>query len=217
MVRRGTTGAEAARVIAEYRLSALVVADDEGVPIAVVPGSQVLSLVLPQYVRDEPNLSHAYDERGADELCRVLNEATIGELLEAKRLTGLKPPSVLPEDTLIEAASAMDCGHTPVILVIDRGGSFFGVITLSRLLAAIATAAGQDSPLVRRRLERDVLHRDDHSLTGTAPGWSRGAGASYRYRVAWCAGKSGRRSCSRRRKPPDALLLAEPAAVPPMT
>ena len=64
MVRRGTTGAEAARVIAEYRLSGLVVADDDGVPIAVVPGSQVLSLVLPQYVRDEPNLSHAYDERG---------------------------------------------------------------------------------------------------------------------------------------------------------
>ena len=88
MVRRGTTGAEAARVIAEYRLSGLVVADDEGVPIAVVPGSQVLSLVLPQYVRDEPNLSHAYDERGADELCRVLNEATIGELLEAKRADG---------------------------------------------------------------------------------------------------------------------------------
>ena len=161
MVRRGTTGAEAARVIAEYRLSGLVVADDQGVPIAVIPGSQVLSLVLPQYVRDEPNLSHAYDEQGADELCRVLNEATIDELLEAKRLTGLKPPSVLPDDTLIEAASAMDSGHTPVILVVDRGGTFFGVITLSRLLAAIATAAGQDSPLVRRRLERDVLHRED--------------------------------------------------------
>ena len=55
----------------------------------------------------------------------------------------------------------MDAGHTPVILVIDRDGTFFGVITLSRVLAAIATAAGQDSPLVRRRLERDVLHRDD--------------------------------------------------------
>ena len=57
----------------------------------------------------------------------------------------------------------MDSGHTPLILVMDRGGAFFGVITLSRLLAAIATAAGQDSPLVRRRLERDVLHRDDNS------------------------------------------------------
>ena len=71
MVRRGTTGAEAARVIAEYRLSGLVVADDEGVPIAVVPGSQVLSLVLPQYVRDEPNLVSRLRRAGADELCRV--------------------------------------------------------------------------------------------------------------------------------------------------
>ena len=56
MVRRETTGAEAARVIAEYRLSGLVVADAEGVPIAVVPGSQILGLVLPQYVRMNPTL-----------------------------------------------------------------------------------------------------------------------------------------------------------------
>jgi CBS domain-containing protein len=158
MVQRSTTGAEAARVIAEYRLSGLVVAGDDGVPIAVVPGSQILSLVLPQYVRDEPNLAHAYDEAGADELCGALNRATIGELLEAKRLTATKPPSVLPDDTLIEIASEMDSARTPVILVIDRDGSFHGVITMSRVLAAIATAAGQDSPLVRRRLERDVLH-----------------------------------------------------------
>jgi CBS domain-containing protein len=156
-----TTGAEAARVIAEYRLSGLVVADEDGVPIAVIPGSQLLTLVLPQYVRDEPNLSHAYDERGADELCRLLNEATIGQLLEAKRLTALKPPSVLPEDTLIEVASVMDSGHTPLILVTDRQGGYQGVITLSRVLAAVATAAGQDSPMVQRRLAHDVLHGND--------------------------------------------------------
>jgi CBS domain-containing protein len=159
LVERSTTGAEAARVIAEYRLSGLVVAGADGVPIAVVPGSQLLSLVLPQYVRDDPNLAHAYDETGADELCAVLNRATIGELLEAKKLSAVKPPSVLPEDTLIEIASVMDAQHTPVALVVDRDGAFHGVITLSRVLAAIATAAGQDSPLVRKRLERDVLHQ----------------------------------------------------------
>ena len=150
-------------MIAEYRLSGLVVADDRGVPIAVIPGSQLLTLVLPQYVRDDPNLSHAYDEQGADELCRVLNEATIGQLLEAKRLTATKPPAVQPQDTLIEIASAMDRGHTPLILVTDREGGYHGVITLSRVLAAIATAAGQDSPLVQRRLTQDVLHRDEDS------------------------------------------------------
>ena len=159
-VRRETTGAEAARVIAEYRLSGLVVADADGVPIAVVPGSQILGLVLPQYVRDEPNLAHAYDEAGADELCGVLNHATIGELIDAKRLTAHKPPSVLPEDTLIEVASVMDDGHLPLVLVTDRDGGYHGAITMSRVLAAIAAAAGQDSDLVRRRLERDVLPPD---------------------------------------------------------
>jgi CBS domain-containing protein len=158
-VARATTGAEAARVVAEYRLSGLVVADDEGVPIAVIPGSQLLTLVLPQYLRDEPNLSHAYDERGAEELCRTLNEATIGELMEAKRLTAKKLPSVLPEDTLIEIASVMDSGHTPLIVVTDKDGSYHGAITLSRILAAVAQAAGQDSTLVQRRLKRDVLDR----------------------------------------------------------
>jgi CBS domain-containing protein len=161
MVRRETTGAEAARVIAEYRLSGLVVADDDGVPIAVVPGSQILGLVLPQYVRDDPNLAHAYDEAGSDELCGVLNRATIGELIDAKKLTAHKPPSVLPDDTLIEVASVMDGGHLPLVLVTDRDGRYHGAITMSRVLAAIATAAGQDSDLVRRRLERDVLPPHD--------------------------------------------------------
>ena len=92
-----------------------------------------------------------------DLLFRDLSERSIGELLDAKRLTAAKPPSVLPEDTVIEVASAMDAAHSPVILVIGRDDRFHGVITMSRLLAAIATAAGQESPLVRRRLERDVL------------------------------------------------------------
>jgi len=82
-------------------------------------------------------------------------------LLEAKRLTATQPPSVLPEDTLIEIASVMDSGHTPLILVTDRKGDYHGVITLSRVLAAVATAAGQDSPLVQRRLTHDVLQRRD--------------------------------------------------------
>ena len=112
-VQRATTGAEAARVVAEYRLSGLVVAGEDGVPIAVIPGSQLLGLVLPQYVRDEPNLSHAYDERGADELCSALNRATIGELLEAKRLTATKPPSVLSRGHLDRDRQRHGCRAHP--------------------------------------------------------------------------------------------------------
>lgn len=154
---RETTGAEAARVVAEYRLSGLVVADEAGVPIAVVPGSQILGLVLPTYVRQDPTLAHAYREKDADELCAALNTATIGELLDAKRLTASRPPAVADDDTLIEIASVMDHGHLPLVLVRDAGEQYLGVVTMSRVLAAIATAAGQDSALVQARLTHDVL------------------------------------------------------------
>jgi len=159
-VRRATSGAEAARVIAEYRFPGLVVAGDDDVPIAVIPGSQLLALVLPSFVREEPNLAHAYDEAGADELCLALNQATIGELLDAKRLTATRPPSVLPEDTLIEIAAVMVHEHHPLILVIDRNGDYHGTVMMSRVLAAIAAAAGQDSALMRRRLETDLAQGD---------------------------------------------------------
>lgn len=146
-------------MIAEYRLSGLVVADEAGVPIAVVPGSQILQLVLPQYIREDPNLAHVIDERGATELCGKLNRATLGELLDAERIKANVVPSVLPEDTLIEIAAAMASQHHPLIIVRDAQGGYHGAITLSRALAAIASAAGQDSPLVRHRLNRDLVDR----------------------------------------------------------
>ncbi|GAA1750255.1 CBS domain-containing protein [Nostocoides vanveenii] len=179
IVHRETTGAEAARVVAEFRLTGLVVADDQDAPIAVIPGTQLLSVVLPQYVRDDPKLAHAFDERAADDLCRKLNTVTIGELLDAKRLKAAQVPSVLPEDTLIEIATVMDQGHYPVVLVRERDQSYRGVVTMSRVLAAIATAAGQDSDLVRRRLQRDIIERGRSGvLTQPDPPEPAAAGAS---------------------------------------
>ena len=165
-VTRATTGAEAARVVAEYRLSGVVVADESGEPIAVIPGSQLFGLVLPRYVRDDRKLVHAYDEKSADDICRRLNESTIGDLIDDEKLTATKPPSVLPEDTLLEIASAMDEAHSPVILVKDRDGTYHGVLTMSRVLTAIATAAGQDSDLIRRRLEKDIILRGTPDQAG---------------------------------------------------
>ena len=64
-VTRSTTALRAAQVIAEHQLAGLIVADEAGMPVAVVPGSQVLKLVVPRYVREGPSLAHVYDERGA--------------------------------------------------------------------------------------------------------------------------------------------------------
>ncbi len=156
-VSRDTLGSEAARIIAEYRLPGLVVADDDGVPIAVVPGSQLLAVILPQYVRDDPHLAHVFAEADADGLCAKLNNTTIGELLDSEKLVARELPSVLPNDTVIEVAAIMVADHMPLIVVRDEDGTYYGAVMLSRALAAIATRAGQDSELMRRRLERDLL------------------------------------------------------------
>lgn len=158
-VTRATTGAEAARVVAEYRLRALVVVGPDGTPDAVIPGSQLLGLVLPTYVRDDPTLAHAFDEQSADELCGRLATTTIGALLDARSLELRTLPAVLPDDTLIEIASVMVQSRFPMVVVRDVDGAYHGVVVMSRVLAAVATLAGEDSTLVRRRLTRDIADR----------------------------------------------------------
>jgi len=140
-VTRATTALEAARVIAEHRLAGLIVADDDGVPVAVVPGTQVLKLVVPRYVREDPSLAHVYDEAGADELCAALEGKFVANLLDSDEIASRKLPSVLPEDTLVEIATVMIDSHSPVVVVRDRDGTYSGAITFARAMAAIATIA----------------------------------------------------------------------------
>lgn len=179
-VHKETTGAEAARIVAEFRLNGLVVADDSGVPIAVIPGSQLLSVVLPQYVRDDPHLAHAYDEQAADDLCAKLTTVTLGDLIDANRLTPAQLPQVEPDATVVEIVSAMSELHYPLIVVADQA-RFHGVVTMSRVLAAIAQAAGQDSDLIRRRLDKDIIDRGRSGYLSEAGGdTARGAGEDAR-------------------------------------
>ncbi len=154
-----TTGTEAARMVAEYRLNALVVVDADGLPVGVIPGSQILGLIVPGYVRDDPALAHAIDERAADELCHRLGAATIGGLVDARRGRPFAVPTVAPEDTLVELASVMVEAGVPLVLVRDEDGTFHGAVTMSRLLAAVAVLAGEQSALLERRLTRDIADR----------------------------------------------------------
>lgn len=140
-VTRATTALDAARVIAEHQLAGLIVADEAGVPVAVVPGTQVLKLVVPRYVREDPSLAHVYDEAGADELCGALYGKTVADLLDSDEIESRSLPAVLPEDTLVEIASVMVQSHSPVVVVRSRDGKYFGAITFARAMAAIAAAA----------------------------------------------------------------------------
>lgn len=145
-VTRRTTALEAARVIAEHRLSGLIVADDAGIPVAVVPGTQVLKLFVPRYVREDASLAHVYDEAGADELCAALEDKTVAALFDSDEIRTQSLPSVLPEDTLVEIAAVMVEAHSPLVVVRDRAGTYSGVISFSRAMAAIATAAERLQP-----------------------------------------------------------------------
>lgn len=157
VVSRATTGAQAMRVVAEYRLPGLVVVGDDGRPTAVIRGSELLLAVIPQYVRDDPRLARVVDEAAADDLCQRLNRTTVGELLDRRAVQGFEPPRVLPEDTILEVATAMAEGRYQLIVCTERDGRFVGTIMLSRVLAAIAARAGEDSELVQRRLTRDLI------------------------------------------------------------
>lgn len=166
MVQRSSRALEAATIIASLRISGVVVAGADGEPIAVVPGSQLLSLVLPRYVRDNAALAHVYDEAGADEVCARLRERTVGELLDDEDVLTTGVPHVLPQDTLVEIAAVMVRQHAPVVVVRGNDGRSNGVVTVARLLAAVLAAAGGAGPAVERTLARDLLdvHRAGQDL-----------------------------------------------------
>jgi CBS domain-containing protein len=171
LVTADTDAVAAARVLAEHRLTGLVVADDAGVPVAVLGGPDVLRLVVPEYVLSNPALAHVYDEAGSEEVVARLRERTLGDLLRSRPDAARPLPSVAPEDTLIEIASLMCEEHATIVIVRERhGGAYHGVVTLSRLAAAILTTLGEGGGAVQDRLDVDVLPPGTDSTDTGTPG-----------------------------------------------
>ena len=160
VVRRETSALEAARIIATLRTSGVVVADSDGQPVAVVHGTQVLRLVVPRYVREDPLLAHVYDEAGADEIGARLRGRTVGDLLDDDDVTVQRLPQVLPDDTLIEVAAVLVRERAPMVVVRDTAGTSSGVVTLARVLGAVLALAGQAGPAFQRTHARDLLDLD---------------------------------------------------------
>lgn len=129
-----TPASEAAGLIGQHR-PAVVVLDEEGLPVAVLGASQVLSFVIPGYLRDEPSLAAVYDEKTADECVRRLQGQTVRDLLpHADHLTPL--PVVDSDANVLECAAAMASLRSPVVVVRD-GSRTLGVVTAARLLSVL--------------------------------------------------------------------------------
>ena len=121
---------EAARLLAEKRLPALVVVERDGAPYAILPASQVVRFLVPGYVQDDPTLARVMNESMADHA---------GDKLGGKRVRDLLPkdrrelPVVNHDDTIIEVAAIMARLRCPLAAVM-KDKKLIGVISASRLL-----------------------------------------------------------------------------------
>ncbi|GBE64601.1 hypothetical protein MFM001_10630 [Mycobacterium sp. MFM001] len=124
---------EAVRMLAERRLPGVLVVDASGSPYAVLPASQVVRFIVPGYVQDDPLLSGVLEESMADHIAERLEGKTVGDMLPA-HLSDVPPANF--DDTIIEVAAVMARLRSPLIPV-TKSGKLLGVITASRLLAAV--------------------------------------------------------------------------------
>jgi CBS domain-containing protein len=126
-----TPAVEGARLLARERLPGLLVVDQQGKPVFVLPATQVLRLGIPGYARDDPALARVVDEAHADVFLRELGNRTISECFGKK---AAELPAVNDDDTVLEVAALMAQARSPIVVVLDRKRALVGVITLHKLL-----------------------------------------------------------------------------------
>jgi hypothetical protein len=84
-VALSTPAIDGARVLAGLNLPGLIVVDERGRPVTILPGSQVLRMAVPQYCQDDLALARVVDEATADLLLRGLADRTVEQCLPRER------------------------------------------------------------------------------------------------------------------------------------
>ena len=130
LVDLDTSALEAARLLAQQRLPALVVTELDGSPHSILPASQVVRFLVPGYVQDDPSLARVMNESMADHAGDKLASKRVRDLLPAERR---ELAAVNHDDTIIEVAAIMARLRCPLAAVM-KGDRLIGVISASRLL-----------------------------------------------------------------------------------
>ena len=108
--------------------------DTDGRPKAVLPASQVVKFMVPEYVQSDPALARVMGEVSADRMAERLRRATVADLLPD---TPVELAVVMKaDDTLMEAAAIMARLRSPLCAVIE-GKRIIGVLTASHLLELV--------------------------------------------------------------------------------
>ncbi|MEV0523981.1 CBS domain-containing protein [Streptomyces sp. NPDC050439] len=125
---------EAARMVVERRLPALLVLDSDQRPYAIVPGSQLLTAMVPDFVVHEPSLASVLRAEDIETFTEQLAGLTVGQWLPAHRTL---PTVVGPAATPLEIAALMVRTHTPLVAVVESDGRdslTLGAISAARLM-----------------------------------------------------------------------------------
>jgi len=143
VVRLDDDALTATRQLADQGLPGLIVVDDEGGPLVVLPASEVLRFALPDYIEEDPALARVFGERDSDAIFHELKGRRIRALMPARQYLPKHDrdrPVVRPAATLIEVASVMTKQRSAMVAVVD-GDEIVGVITVHRLLGAALPVA----------------------------------------------------------------------------
>lgn len=145
MVGPDDSALTAARLIAQQRLPGIAVVDADGRPVAVLPASQVLRFVVPDYVQDDPALARVVDEAGAERLClEGLSGERVRDLLPSAHHK-VELAAVDGGATVLGCAAVMARLRSPVLVVVEKG-RVLGLLTASHLLEVLLPA-GDDGTL----------------------------------------------------------------------
>lgn len=121
---------EAVTQLARQRLPGLVVTDAAGKPVSILPTSDVVRILVPRYVQDDPSLAGVLSESMADRVADKLRGKTVGDLVPDDHP---ELAVVNDDDTIVEVAAIMARLRCPLAAVM-AGDRLVGVITASRLL-----------------------------------------------------------------------------------
>ncbi len=135
LVATDDDAAEAARLFAERRLPALLVVDADERPYAIVPGSQLLRGIVPDFVLGDPSLAGLVtgDDTGA--FAEQVQGLSVAQWLPSHRAA---PVVVGPDATPLEIAALMVATHTPLVAVVESDGDgvrTVGAVTAARLMS----------------------------------------------------------------------------------
>lgn len=133
----------AMRTVARRDLPGLVVVDEQDRVVACVSLSDLLGMVLPRYMRDEPCLARTFGEAHADRIAEALAGAAVRDVVGdvTERI-----PVVRADATLVELAETMSRQRCALVMVEQRETGVLGVVTAGRLLEVLVDAAMGETP-----------------------------------------------------------------------